>query len=49
MLGRLGGLEAETATISGGGDNNGMQIVLSGNVTESSVPLSQTAIEVVLG
>ena len=32
MLGRLGGLEAETATIAGGGDNNGMQIVLSGNV-----------------
>lgn len=49
MLGRLGGLEAETATIAGGGDNNGMQIVLSGNVTESSVPLSQTAIEVVRG
>lgn len=43
-LGRLGGLEAETATISGGGDNNGIQIVLSGNVTESAVPLSEAAV-----
>ena len=32
MLGRLSGLEAETATLSGGSDNNGMQIVLSANV-----------------
>ena len=47
MLGRLGGLEAETATLSGGGDNNGLQIVLSGNVTESAVPLTQDAIDVV--
>ena len=49
MLGRLGGLEAETATIAGGGDNNGLQIVLSGNVTESAVPLSEAAINVVRG
>ena len=49
MLGRLGGLEAETATISGGGDSNGLQIVLSGNVTESAVPLSDGAIETVKG
>ena len=49
MLGRLGGLEAETATISGGGDNNGLQIVLSGNVTESAVPLSDGAISTVKG
>ena len=49
MLGRLGGLEAETATLSGGGDNNGIQIVLSGNVTESAVPLSEDAIAVVRG
>lgn len=49
MLGRLGGLEADTATLSGGGDNNGLQIVLSGNVTESAVPLSQAAIDVVRG
>lgn len=48
-LGRLTGLEAETATLSGGGDTNGMQIVLSANVTESAVPLSETAINVVKG
>lgn len=48
-LGRLGGLEAETATISGGGDNNGMQIVLSGNVTESAVPLAEAAVNTVKG
>ena len=49
MLGRLGGLEAETATMSGGGDSNGLQIVLSGNVTESAVPLSDGAIATVKG
>lgn len=49
MLGRLGGLEAETATMSGGGDTNGLQIVLSGNVTESAVPLSDEAIQTVKG
>ena len=39
-LGRLTGLEAETATLAGGGDTNGLQIVLSANVTESAIPLS---------
>lgn len=48
-LGRLTGMEAETAVLSGGGDNNGIQIVLSANVTESAVPLSQDAIDVVRG
>lgn len=48
-LGRLGGLEAETATLSGGGDTNGLQIVLSGNVTESAVPLAEAAVTVVKG
>lgn len=48
-LGRLTGLEAETATLSGGGDNNGINIVLSANVTESAVPLSSTAIATVKG
>ena len=48
-LGRLGGLEAETATLSGGGDTNGIQVVLSGNVTESAVPLSEAAVTVVRG
>ena len=48
-LGRLTGMEAETAVLSGGGDNNGIQVVLSANVTESAVPLSQDAIDVVKG
>ena len=45
----IGGLEASTATLSGGGDNNGIEITLSANVTESAVPLSQAAIDVVVG
>ena len=49
MLGRLTGLEAETATLSGGGDQNGLQIVLSTNIAESVLPLSESAIAVVLG
>lgn len=48
-LGRLTGLEAETATLAGGGDTNGLQIVLSANVTESAVPLSDEAVETLLG
>lgn len=48
-LGRLGGLEAETATVAGGGDTNGVQIVLSGNVTESAVPLAEAAVNTVKG
>ena len=40
MLGRLAGLEAETATLAGGGDTNGMQIVLSANVAESVLPVA---------
>ena len=48
-LGRIGGLEAETATLQGGGDTNGMQIVLSGNVTEPAIPLNDAAIAVVTG
>lgn len=47
MLGRRTGLEAETATLSGGGDTNGLQIVLSGNVTESAIPVTGEAISVV--
>ena len=48
-LGRLTGLEAETATLSGGGDTNGLQIVLSANVTESAIPLASGAIAIVTG
>lgn len=48
-LGRLTGLEAETATLSGGGDTNGITVTLSANVTESAIPLSDAAIAVVKG
>lgn len=48
-LGRLTGLEAETATLSGGGDTNGITVTLSANVTESAIPLSDAAIEDVKG
>lgn len=48
-LGRTAGLEAETATLSGGGDNNGLQIVLTANVTESAVPLTEAAVNTVKG
>lgn len=48
-MGRTTGLEAETATLSGGGDSNGMQIVLSANIAESVIPLSDDAVADVLG
>ena len=38
MLGRLTGLEASTAVLNGGSENNGMNIVLAANTTESVVP-----------
>lgn len=40
MLGRKTGLEASTAALNGGSDNNGMQIVLAANTTESAVPVN---------
>lgn len=46
-LGRNVGLEASAQSISGGGDNNGITVTLSGNVTESAVPLSEAAINYV--
>ncbi|MBO7732949.1 MAG: hypothetical protein J6S67_10360 [Methanobrevibacter sp.] len=49
MLGRLTGLEAETAVLAGGSDTNGMQIVLSANTTESAIPLAESAIEDIKG
>lgn len=51
MLGRVTGLEAETATVSGGGDNaaSGIQVVLSANVTESVSPLNEAAANTVTG
>ena len=48
-LGRLTGMEAETATLQGGGDTNGIQVVLTANTTESAVPLSSSAIATVKG
>lgn len=48
-LGRLTGLEAESATLQGGGDTNGMTITLSANTTESAIPLTAAAIETVKG
>ena len=46
-LGRAVGLEANSATLAGGGDQNGITVTLTGNVTESSVPLNDAAIAVV--
>ena len=43
-LGRISPLEAETATLAGGGDTNGMQIVLSGNIAESPMVLTAEAV-----
>lgn len=48
-LGRTVGLEAETATNAGGGDSNGLNVVLTANVAESAYPLSDGAIATVLG
>lgn len=43
-MGRISPLEAETATLAGGSDTNGLQIVLSGNIAESPLPLTDTAV-----
>lgn len=48
-LGRVVGMEASVATLSGGGDTNGIQITLTANVTESAIPLNDDAISDVLG
>lgn len=48
-LGRLTGMEASAATLSGGGDTNGISVTLSANVTESAMVLSETAIGKVKG
>lgn len=48
-LGRRTGLEASAATLSGGGDTNGISVTLSSNVTESAMVLSEAAIDKVLG
>ena len=48
-LGRTTGLEASEQSVAGGGDNNGITVTLTANVTESAVPLSATAIATVKG
>ena len=48
-FGRIAPLEAETATLAGGSDTNGLQIVLSGNIAESPLPLSDAAVTAMLG
>ena len=48
-FGRISPLEAETATLAGGSDSNGLQIVLSGNIAESPMPLSNDAVTELLG
>ena len=47
-MGRISPLEAETATLAGGSDTNGLQIVLSGNIAESPLPLSDAAVTALL-
>lgn len=44
MMGRVAPLEAETATLAGGSDTNGMSIVLSGNIAESPLTMSAEAV-----
>jgi hypothetical protein len=48
-FGRISPLEAETATLAGGSDTNGLQIVLSGNVAESPLPLDSEYVATFLG
>lgn len=48
-FGRVAPLEATTATLAGGTDTSGMQIVLAANQAESGLPLSEGAIETLLG
>ena len=48
-LGRTAGLEASAQSVAGGGDTNGVSVTLTANVTESAVPLSEAAINVVKG
>lgn len=48
-LGRTVGLEASEQSVAGGGDTNGITVTLSGNVTETAVPLNAAAITVVKG
>lgn len=48
-FGRISPLEADTVTLAGGSDTNGMTVVLSGNIAESPIPLSTAAVTEMLG
>lgn len=48
-MGRISPLEAETVTLAGGSDTNGMTVTLSGNIAESPIPLSDEAVRALLG
>ena len=47
-MGRISPLEAETATLAGGSDTNGIEITLSGNIAESPLTLSDDAVTALL-
>ena len=47
-MGRIAPLEAETVTLAGGSDTNGMTVTLSGNIAESPIPLSSDAVTAML-
>ena len=48
-FGRIAPLEAETVTLAGGSESNGITVTLSANIAESPLPLSDGAIATVLG
>ena len=48
-LGRAVGMEASEQSVAGGGDTNGITVTLTANVTETSIPLSASAIATVKG
>lgn len=47
-MGRIAPLEAETATLAGGSDTNGLAVTLSGNVAETPLTLSEAAVTALL-
>lgn len=47
-FGRIAPLEADTVTLAGGSDTNGITVVLSGNIAESPIPLSDEAVTAML-
>ena len=49
MLGRVAGLEASSATLSGGKNGNGVTITLTANATESAMPIKESEISKVTG